>query len=1080
MNIYTEDTLVQQTTANYLEQQLGWESVYAYNNEDFGPDSLLGRASDREVVLSRTLREKLVALNPGLPDAAYDDAVRQITAIVASQTLTATNCEKYAQMRDGVQVTFRDDKGERVRQRLRVFDFDVPENNDFLCVRELWVKGDLYRRRADIIGFVNGLPLLFIECKNLHKNLKTAFEQNFSDYLDTIPHLFHHNAIVMFGNGEQAKIGSITSRWEHFSEWKRLAEEEPGAVDMETLLKGVCEKRNFLDLVENFILFDDSAGEPKKIIARNHQFLGVNRAIVSVQDRKARQGKLGVFWHTQGSGKSYSMVMFTRKVHRKLGGNFTFLVLTDRDDLDTQIYKTFAGCGVVSEQEPCRAASGHHLNELLIQHKAYVFSLIQKFNQKVEPEQPYSERDDIIVITDEAHRTQYGTLALNLRNALPNASYIGFTGTPLFKDDEITRRVFGAYVSTYDFQRAVDDNATVPLYYDARGEKLGVAIGDLNERIAEKLEELETDDIDVEQRLEKELKRDYHIITADKRLEQVARDFVQHYSNAWETGKAMLVCIDKVTCVRMLNLIELYWQERIRELEKELTSIDDEQEELFRRRQIDWMRETRKAVVVSEEQGEVDKFRKWDLDITPHRRLIKEGIDLPESMRAKLEYRNMQTMALDEAFKAEEHPLRVAIVCAMWLTGFDVPSLSTLYLDKPLKAHTLMQAIARANRVNEGKNNGLIVDYCGILKHLRKALATFAGALPEGEGGETDPAKPDEELLADLTEAISFVRTFLEDRHASLDGVIQKSGFDRNAAIVACKEATNENDESRKRFEVMCREVFKKFKACINVQGVNSHRSDRDAINIVYKSLQQDRERADITDIIRQLHQVVDEAIDIQPDRVGEKSAPYDISKIDFDRLRKEFERSPRKNTTVQNLRQAVELRLQRLLLQNPLRTDFQQHYEQIVSEYNREKDRVTIEQTFDALFKLVQELDEEESRAVREGLDEESLAIFDLLRKPDLDTSKIKRIKSVAVELLERLKAEKLRIDQWRDKESTRDAVRVAIRNFLWSDETGLPVDSYTEADVDVKSEDVFRHIYRAYPTLPSPYYGTLTSIAH
>ena len=1076
VSTYSEDTLVQQTTADYLEQQLGWQSVYAYNNEDFGPGSLLGRSSDREVVLTRPLREKLVSLNPGLPDAAYDDAVRQITATVASQTLIATNREKYDQLRDGVQVTFRNKQGERVRQRLRVLDFDAPENTDFLCVRELWVKGDLYRRRADIIGFVNGLPLLFIECKNLHKNLKTAFEQNFSDYRDTIPHLFHHNAIVMFGNGEQAKIGSITSRWDHFNEWKRLAEEAQGAVDMETLLKGVCEKRNFLDLVENFMLFDETAGEPKKIIARNHQFLGVNRAIEAVRDRKARQGKLGVFWHTQGSGKSYSMVMFTRKVHRKLGGNFTFLVLTDRDDLDTQIYKTFAGCGVVSEQEPCRAASGHHLNELLTQHKAYVFSLIQKFNQKVEPEQPYSERDDIIVITDEAHRTQYGTLALNLRNALPHASYIGFTGTPLFKDDEITRRVFGEYVSTYDFKRAVDDNATVPLYYDARGEKLGVAIGDLNERIAEKLEELETDNIDVEQRLERELKHDYHIITADKRLDQVARDFVQHYSTAWETGKAMLVCIDKVTCVRMHRLIRFYWDERIYNLEKELVAIADEQEEQFRRRQLDWMRETRMAVVVSEEQGEVDKFRKWELDITPHRRLMKEGIDLPESMRSKPEYHNLQTMGLDDAFKAEEHPLRVAIVCAMWLTGFDVPSLATLYLDKPLKAHTLMQAIARANRVNEGKNNGLIVDYCGILKHLRKALATFAGTQPGGHGGETDPARPDEELLADLDEAIALVRAFLDDRDAALDDVIQKTGFERNAAIVACKEAANENDESRKRFEVMCREVFKKFKACINVQGVNAHRSDRDAINIVYKSLQQDREQADITDIIRQLHQVVDEAIEVQPDWQGEEAAPYDISKIDFDRLRREFERSPRKNTTVQNLRQAVEQRLQRLLLQNPLRTDFQQHYEQIVSEYNREKDRVTIETTFEALFKLVQELDVEESRALREGLDEESLAIFDLLQKPGLNSSDVKKIKRVASELLARLKAEKLRIDHWRDKEATRDAVRVTIHDYLWTDKTGLPVDVYTEDDVNERAEDVFRHVYRAYPTLPSPYYASAT----
>jgi type I restriction enzyme R subunit len=1071
---YTEDTLVQQTTADYLEQHLGWDSVYAYNNEDFGPDSLLGRTSDREVVLKRILRRKLVELNPDLPDEAYNDALRQITATVASQTILATNREKHDLIRNGVQVMFRNDKGERVRQRLRVFDYTEPTNNHFLCVREMWVKGDLYRRRADIVGFVNGLPLLFIECKNIHKNLKTAFEKNFSDYKDTIGHLFHHNAIVMFGNGVQAKVGSVTAKWEYFHDWKRLAEDEPGVVDMETLLKGVCDKHNFLDLIENFILFDESSGEPKKILARNHQFLGVNLAIQSVRERNERQGKLGVFWHTQGAGKSYSMVMFTRKVHRKLGGNFTFLVLTDRDDLDTQIYKTFAGCGVVDhDREPCRASSGEHLSRLLAEHKSHVFSLIQKFNKDVDPVEAYSRREDIIVITDEAHRTQYGTLALNMRNALPNASYIGFTGTPLFKDDEITRRVFGGYVSTYDFQRAVEDKATVPLYYDARGDKLGVAIGDLNERIAAKLEELENDDIDVQQRLERELKRDYHIITADKRLDQVARDFVQHYSTAWETGKAMLVCIDKVTCVRMYDLIVKYWDKRITELKAELTSTAFDQEEIFLKRQIDWMRETRAAVVVSEEQGEVDKFRKWDLDITPHRRLIKEGIDLPEFLRSKPQFRNMQRMELDEAFKQEDHPFRIAIVCAMWLTGFDVPSLSTLYLDKPLKAHTLMQAIARANRVHEGKNNGLIVDYCGILKHLRSALATFAGTQADGQGGETDPARPDEELLADLAETITFVRTFLDERSASLNNVIQKTGFERNAAIVACKEAANENDETRKRFEVMCREVFKKFKACINVQGINAHRADRDAINIVYKSLQQDREQADITDIIRQLHLVVDEAIKTTANGTGEEQDPYDISKIDFDRLKREFEHSPKKNTTVQNLRQAVEQRLQRLLNQNPLRTNFQHHFEEIVADYNREKDRVTIEQTFEALLKLVQELDKEDSRAVREGLDEESLAIFDLLKMQNLSASDIKRIKAVAVGLLEELKAEKLRVDQWRDKEATRDAVRVTIRNFLWSDKTGLPVESYTPDDVNTIYEDVFRHVYRVYPTVPSPYYA-------
>ncbi len=1076
---FTEDTLVQQTTAEYLEKELGWESVYAYNTETFGPGGTLGRASDREVVLTLYLRQKLVELNPGLPDPAYDEAARRVVATSATQSLIATNREKYAQILEGVQVTFRNDKDERVRQRLRLFDFTEPANNHFLCVRELWVRGDLYRRRVDIVGFVNGMPLLFMELKNVHRDTRAAYEQNLKDYLDTIPHLFHHNAFLILANGVDARIGALGGLYEHFHEWKRLEESEPGAVDMETLLKGVCDKRHFLDLFENFIVFDDSGGRTAKIVARNHQYLGVNRAIRAVQNRETSLGKLGVFWHTQGSGKSYSMVFFTRKVHRKLGGQFTFLILTDRDDLDTQIYKTYAGCGLVdNDRNPCRAASGENLKVLLAEHKAYVFSLIQKFNADVDPAQPYSPRDDIIVITDEAHRTHYGRLALNLRNALPNASYIGFTGTPLFKDDEITRRVFGEYVSTYDFQRAVDDKATVPLYYDARGEKLKVTTEKLNDKIAEKLEELEITDVDVQARLERDLARDYHIITADERLDRIARDFVRHYSTGWESGKAMLVCIDKITCARMYALIEKYWTERIWELERESRNIHDEQELQFRHRQLKWMGETKMAVVVSEEQGEVDRFRKWGLDITPHRRLIKEGMDLPEAMRGKPQFHNLQRMALDDAFKEQEHPFRVAIVCAMWMTGFDVPCLGTLYLDKPLKAHTLMQAIARANRVAEGKNNGLIVDYGGILKNLRKALATFASTtgFDADKAGERDPARPNEELLADLAEAIGLVRAFLSERGNRLEDITEKAGFARNAAIVASKEAINENDETRKRFEVMAREVFKKFKACINAKDVNRSRHAVDAINIIYKSLLDDREKADITDILRSLHQVVDEAIAAGPTMGVEDGKPYDISKIDFDRLRQEFERSSAKRTTVQNLRQAIEHRLARLLAQNPLRTDFQQHYENIVAEYNREKDRVTIEQTFETLLRLVNELDEEEQRAVREGLDEESLVIFDLLKKPELSAVEIKRIKKVAVGLLDKLKAEKLKIDHWRDKEATRDAVHTTIRDYLWNDSTGLPLESYGEEDIQVKTEDIFRHIYWAYPCLPSPVYGVTT----
>jgi len=539
----------------------------------------------------------------------------------------------------------------------------------------------------------------------------------------------------------------------------------------------------------------------------------------------------------------------------------------------------------------------------------------------------------------------------------------------------------------------------------------------------------------------------------------------------------MVVCIDKLTCVRMHELIKKHWQMRVRALEAELSDAPDEQEEIYRRRQLAWMRETQMAVVVSEEQGEVDKFRKWELDIRPHRRLLKEGFTIPELLRKRPEFQGIQRLDPDSAFKEAEHPFRIAIVCAMWLTGFDVPSLATIYLDKPLKAHTLMQAIARANRVNEGKNNGLIVDYCGILKNLRQALATFAGQEDGGRGGDggagTGPAKPEEELLEELAEAIALVRSFLIERNASLDDIIEKSGFGRNAGILAAKEAVNENDETRKHFEVMCREVFKKFKACINVRGVNAHRKAYDAINIVYRSLQEDREKADISDIIRKLHEVVDGTIETRTDVLAEEQALYSIADIDFDRLRKEFERSPVKKTTVQNLKEAIARRLQRLLERNPLRTDFQKHYEEIVAAYNREKDRVTIEQTFEALLKFVQDLDEEEDRAMREGLDEESLAIFDLLKKPELKPTAVRRIKEVAVALLETLKAEKLKIDHWRDKESSRDAVRIAIRDFLWNDETGLPVEGYSEDDVTIRTEDVFRHVYRVYPILPSPYYA-------
>jgi len=553
--------------------------------------------------------------------------------------------------------------------------------------------------------------------------------------------------------------------------------------------------------------------------------------------------------------------------------------------------------------------------------------------------------------------------------------------------------------------------------------------------------------------LEKELSREYHIITAEKRLDVIARDFVQHYTTRWETGKAMLVCIDKITTVRMFNLIQPYWQERIREVEAAVKSAGDEQEEVYLRRQLNWLQETEMAVVVSEEQGEVKRFQEWGLDIIPHRKKIKDGFETADGKR----------IDLDTAFKKDDQPFRIAIICAMWLTGFDVESLATLYLDKPLKAHTLMQAIARANRVYEGKNNGLIVDYCGILKNLRAALATFATGGPGGGDGR-DPVKPEEELIEDLREAIDMVKAFLKERGFNLRDITVKEGFKKIESINHAREIINQSEETRKRFEILAREVFKKFKACLTIKAVYDYKKEHEAIEMIYKKLQDDQKKADITEVIREMQAIVDDVI--APVRVSDpdESKIYDISKIDFNRLKEEFKKYPRKNTTMQSLKCAVEQRLKRMLERNPLRTDFYKRYQEVISDYNYEKDRLTIEETFAALLKFVEELDNEEKRAVREGLDEENLALFDILLKPELSTRDRSRIKKVAKDLLAALKAEKLRIDNWREKETTKAAVKTFIYDFLWNEETGLPLEFYTPEEVAERTDLVFTHVFRQY----------------
>lgn len=601
---YSENILVQESAGNLLRDELQWDVKFAYNTEVLGDDGTFGRKSYKEILLVRYFRAALKKLNPWITKAQILEAQSVLERRLSTASLLQVNEEKYFLIRDGIPVTVKRPDGKTETKKAAVIDFLHPENNYFLAVKELKIHGDLYRRRTDIVGFVNGLPLLFVELKKNTVDVQNAYDDNYTDYQDMIPHLFYYNAFLMLSNGTEAKVGTLGSKYEFFHEWKRLDEKEQGSVALETMLRGICKKENFLDLLENFILYDHSGGNTVKILARNHQYLGVNEAVKAYEARKLNDGKLGVFWHTQGSGKSYSMVFLAQKIRRKFAGSPTIVVLTDRDELNKQISDTFENCGLLGKTKASQfiATSGGDLISKLKGNPSFIFTLIQKFNK---PDEAAIYPDhDIIIMSDEAHRSQYGIFADNMMKLLPTAARIGFTGTSLLSSDNITARTFGGYISVYDFKRAVEDGATVPLYYENRGEKiLDLHNPEITDRI---LDAIENADIDVDQqdKLEAEFAKEIHLMTAEPRLKSIAKDFVVHYSDLWTSGKAMFVCLNKVTCVRMYNFVQAYWKEEIEALKAKIkTATQQEAQELERK--LKWMQETEMAVVISQDQNEI-------------------------------------------------------------------------------------------------------------------------------------------------------------------------------------------------------------------------------------------------------------------------------------------------------------------------------------------------------------------------------------------------------------------------------------------------------------------------------------------
>lgn len=1038
---YSEDLLVEQPAIE-LFAELGWSTVNA-KDETWGEHGTLGRDTRSEVVLTARLRHALIKLNPSLPTEAIQTAIDALTRDRSAMPMASANREIWQAMRDGVSVQVPDAaRGGIKTERVRVIDWDAPLSNDFLLVSQMTITGPLYTCRPDLIGFVNGLPWVLIELKKPGVPARNAFVENLSSYKhpqNGAPALLWSNALLIASNGVDSRVGSLTADWERFFEWKRVErEDEPRRVSLEVMLRGLCEPTRLLDMVENFTLFSEAKSGLAKIVGQNHQFLGVNNAILALlKARSEGHGRGGVFWQTQGSGKSFSMVFFAQKILRKVPGNWTFVVVTDRVELDEQIARTFAACGAVSDAQAAHASSGAHLREMLAGNQRYVFTLIQKFQTN----EVLCDRRDVIVLTDEAHRSQYDTLAMNMRTALPNALFVAFTGTPLIAGEQRTREVFGDYVSIYDFQQSVEDGATVPLFYENRTPELHLDNPDLNDDIYQLIEDADLSE-DAEKRLERELGRQYHLITRDERLDTVARDIVRHYSRRGFQGKAMVVSIDKATALRMYAKVQQHWQADIMHIKGLLNGRDvTPADRLELQAQLDALQTTDMAVIVSPGQNEIEQMASLGIDIVPHReRMVREK--------------------LDDKFKDPADPLKLVFVCAMWLTGFDAPSISTVYLDKPMRNHTLMQTIARANRVYPGKQSGLIVDYANVFASLERALALYG----KGQGGAM-PVQDKQVLAEHLRAALQEAQTFCTRHGVDLAAIeaTPAAGFAQASAIKRAADAVMAPEAVRRDFLAHASLVHGLYQA-VKPDPVASQFAQRVAtLSAIALDVKQTTEPPDISHVMQGIQALLDESIGAsEPFKIREADGPayglIDLSKIDFAALSKRFESTEPTPTDVERLRAAVKAQLERMVRLNPTRADYLEKFQALIESYN--SGSRNIEETFKELLALSTVLTEEQTRHVRENLSEAEQTIFDILTRPapELTTEERDEVKKVAAQLLKRV--HDLLVLGWRQRVTTRAKVRLKIEDTL---DQGLPK-PYSADLYEQKCTAVFEHIYECY----------------
>lgn len=1039
-NFISEDD-IEQAFLQRLQHLHGFDVLECHTTEAEDLNDGSGRADKRDAILADSLLEAALRLNPEIPEPVVDEAIEKLMGRRQAMSPIAANREVDGLIRDGIPVEFENAQGRKEQGRVRVIDFKDRSQNRFLAVSQLWIKGERYWRRPDVLLYVNGLPLVFVELKNSNVKLRTAYDDNLTNYRTDIPQLFLANAFCILSNAIETKVGSLTAGWEHFFSWLRV-EDEKEKVDrdavrrdgtsLERVTDGLCAPDRLLDYVENFVLY---YRDTQKIIAQNHQFIGVNNAFERFQSRGKYDGKLGVFWHTQGSGKSFSMIFYARKIFRKLTGNFTFVVITDRDDLDGQIYRNFLNTGTVQKNEAAQPRNSEEMRKFLGQNsKRIVFTLIQKFRWEKGKQYPVlSDRDDIIVIVDEAHRTQYKSLAENLRAGLPHAQYLAFTGTPLLGRDLLTNAWFGSYVSEYNFQQSMDDGATVPLYYEKRVPEVLIQNEDLSPEFYEILEDENLDEAQ-QAKLERRFSQEIEVIKRDDRLEKIARDIVYHFPRRGYLGKAMVIAVDKFTAVKMYDKVQAQWKVALKDLvgRHKKSQNDIEKERL--KRIIEMMRRVEMAVVVSEENGEEEKFKAQKLDIKPHRermnRLDEHGHDI--------EYN----------FKDPEDPLQLVFVCAMWLTGFDAPTVSTLYLDKPMKDHTLMQTIARANRVTShlingvGKNNGEIVDYYNVFRNMKKALKDYG----QGQDDQSDaPVKEKSELFRLLDDAVDEGLVFCRERGIALDAILGSDDVFKNIGLFnEYADTLLGNDEWRKAFNVYENTVTSLYEACKpEVLGRNKGRQVA-LFQYLRGILDSHVGQADIDEVSRRIGDLLDESVVVdnaEQFSANEQDAEYqvikkgkvwDLSKINFDKLKAEFQQATYKNIEIADLRQFIQHKLDQMLEQNMTRSDFAERLQKIIDTYN--SGGSSTENYFDELMKFAKAMQDEDERHVREGLSEDELELYDLLKREKMSQAETEKVKLAAKSLLQRLLEAHPRVlvqDWYKDSQSQK-VVRLVVEEVL------------------------------------------------